>query len=76
MIYYSFPLKRNFKDNRIFHFTMSVLTVMLARFGRFEVKTLKEKQGRNPQTGEGCFIPQPGSRCIIIYQSLLTANNP
>lgn len=33
-------------------------TVMLARFGRFEAKTLKEKQGRNPQTGKGCFIPE------------------
>lgn len=31
--------------------------VMLNRFGRFEMKTLKERIGRNPQNGNTCVIP-------------------
>lgn len=30
--------------------------VMIMGFGRFEMKTAKEKIGRNPQTGQQCII--------------------
>ena len=32
--------------------------VMLKGFGRFEMKTAKERIGRNPQTGQQCIIPE------------------
>ena len=32
--------------------------VMIMGFGRFEMKTAKEKIGRNPQTGQQCIIPK------------------
>ena len=32
--------------------------VMLKEFGRFEMKTAKERIGRNPQTGQQCIIPE------------------
>ena len=32
--------------------------VMLKGFGRFEMKTVKERVGRNPQTGQQCIIPE------------------
>ena len=32
--------------------------VMIMGFGRFEMKTAKEKIGRNPQTGQQCIIPE------------------
>ena len=32
--------------------------VMLKGFGRFEMKTVKERIGRNPQTGQQCIIPE------------------
>ena len=31
--------------------------VMLKGFGRFEMRTVKEKKGRNPHTGESCIVP-------------------
>ena len=31
--------------------------VKLLKFGSFQMKTAKEKIGRNPQTGEQCIIP-------------------
>jgi len=32
--------------------------VMIMGFGRFEMKTTKEKIGRNPQTRQQCIIPE------------------
>ncbi len=32
--------------------------VMFHNFGRFEMKTLKERMGRNPQNGDSCIIPE------------------
>ena len=32
--------------------------VMLMGFGRFEMRTAKEKIGRNPQNGQQCIIPE------------------
>lgn len=32
--------------------------VMLMGFGRFEMRTVKERIGRNPQTGQECIIPE------------------
>ena len=32
--------------------------VMLKGFGRFEMRTVKERIGRNPQTGQQCIIPE------------------
>ena len=32
--------------------------VMLKGFGRFEMKTAKERIGRNPQSGQQCIIPE------------------
>ena len=32
--------------------------VMLKGFGRFEMRTVKEKIGRNPQTGQQVIIPE------------------
>lgn len=32
--------------------------VMLKGFGRFEMRTAKERIGRNPQTGQECIIPK------------------
>lgn len=32
--------------------------VKLLNFGRFEMRTAKEKIGRNPQTGQECIIPE------------------
>ena len=32
--------------------------VMIMGFGRFEMKTAKEKIGRNPQTEQQCIIPE------------------
>lgn len=32
--------------------------VKINGFGRFELKTAKERLGRNPKTGEECMIPE------------------
>ncbi len=32
--------------------------VMIAGFGRFEMKTYKEKVCRNPQGGDNCIVPE------------------
>lgn len=32
--------------------------VKFVGFGRFELKTVKERMGRNPKTGEACIIPE------------------
>ena len=32
--------------------------VMFMGFGRFEMRTVKERIGRNPQTGQECIIPE------------------
>lgn len=32
-------------------------TVKLQNFGKFEIKTVKERIGRNPKTGEECLVP-------------------
>lgn len=32
--------------------------VMFTGFGRFEMRTVKEKEGRNPVNGESCTIPE------------------
>jgi nucleoid DNA-binding protein len=32
--------------------------VMFTGFGRFEIRTVKEKKGRNLHTGETCIIPE------------------
>ena len=32
--------------------------VMFTGFGRFEMRTVKEKKGRNLHTGETCIIPE------------------
>ena len=32
--------------------------VKFSRFGKFEVKTMKEKEARNPNTGESCIVPE------------------
>ena len=32
--------------------------VMLKGFGRFEMRTVKERIGRNPQNGQQCIIPE------------------
>ena len=32
--------------------------VMFKGFGRFEMRTVKERMGRNPQTGQQCIIPK------------------
>lgn len=32
--------------------------VMLKGFGRFEMKTYKERKGRNPGNGDECVIPE------------------
>ncbi len=40
-------------------------TVLFTRFGKFEIRTIKEKKGRNPKTGVPCIIPEheyPGFR--------------
>lgn len=32
--------------------------VMIMGFGRFEMRTAKERVGRNPKTGDECIIPE------------------
>ena len=32
--------------------------VKFVGFGRFELKTMKEKPARNPKTGESCIVPE------------------
>ena len=32
--------------------------VRIKNFGRFEIRTVKERMGRNPMTGEKCVIPE------------------
>lgn len=32
--------------------------VKFVGFGRFELKTMKEKSARNPRTGESCIVPE------------------
>jgi len=32
--------------------------VMFTGFGRFEIRTMREKKGRNPKTGVPCIIPE------------------
>lgn len=32
--------------------------VKLLKFGSFQMKTVKERTGRNPQTGKQCIIPE------------------
>ena len=32
--------------------------VKFQEFGKFELKTVKKRMGRNPKTGETCFIPE------------------
>lgn len=32
--------------------------VKFVGFGRFEMKTMKEKPARNPRTGESCIVPE------------------
>lgn len=32
--------------------------VKFVGFGRFEMKTMKEKPARNPRTGETCIVPE------------------
>ena len=39
--------------------------VKFVGFGRFELKTVKERMGRNPKTGEACIIP--GHRRVKFY---------
>ena len=33
-------------------------TVLFTGFGKFEIRTVKEKKGRNPKTGVPCIIPE------------------
>lgn len=32
--------------------------VKFVGFGKFELKTMKEKSARNPRTGESCIVPE------------------
>ena len=32
--------------------------VLFTGFGKFEIRTVKEKKGRNPKTGVPCIIPE------------------
>ena len=32
--------------------------VKFVGFGKFELKTMKEKPARNPKTGESCIVPE------------------
>ncbi len=45
--------------------------VMIMGFGRFEMRTAKEKKGRNPQTGESCIIPEHEKIKFVASESLV-----
>ena len=44
--------------------------VMFKGFGRFEMKTLKERKGLNPQTDECCIIPEHKKMKFIVSDLL------
>lgn len=44
--------------------------VMLMGFGRFEVRTAKERVGRNPRTGEEYMIPEHGKVKFVPSEGL------
>ena len=44
--------------------------VMFKGFGRFEMRTLKERKGLNPQTGECCIIPEHKKMKFIVSDLL------
>lgn len=47
-------------------------TVKFGRFGRFEVKTVKEIVGRNPKNGNVCIVPE--HKKVKFYASKILAN--
>lgn len=44
--------------------------VKISMFGRFEMKTAKERIGRNPKTGQQCIIPEHEKVKFIASESL------
>ena len=47
-------------------------TVKFGRFGRFEVKTVKEIVGRNPKNGNVCIVPE--HKKVKFYGSKILAD--
>lgn len=45
--------------------------VKISMFGRFEMKTAKERIGRNPKTGQQCIIPKHEKVKFIASESLV-----
>ncbi len=46
--------------------------VKISMFGRFEMKTAKERTGRNPQTGQKCIIPEHEKTKVVARESLVS----
>ena len=46
--------------------------VKISMFGRFEMKTAKERIGRNPQTGQKCIIPEREKIKFVASESLVS----
>lgn len=44
--------------------------VMIKGFGRFEMRTLKERKGLNPQTGESCIVPEHKKMKFVVSDLL------
>ena len=49
--------------------------VLISGFGKFQVKTKKERRGRNPATGEDLILPPRRVISDYVSKSLLSAMN-